>query len=181
MLNYRRTASSNNTACHRNAVSYRGMLVYRSTASSLWAGIYRETASSHWAVVYREAGGCRGIARYRGMINYRGIPAYRETGGWRHGICRGQWLATHDRLGVMYIARWLTSLKVIKERTSVYSSDWIYACALASYSTPPITLNLLHAGVEATSRGRFENNECTPIRYKHMTISIMNGEFRYIE
>ena len=181
ILIYRRTASPNSTAWYRKAASYRGILIYRRTASpnsTAWYRkaasyrgtlVYRRTASCLWAVVYRETG-CRGMLKYRGM-----------PWGWRHGICRRQWLATHDRLSVMYIARWLTSLKVINERTSVYSSDWIYACALASYSTPPIELNLLHAGVEATSRGQFENNMWTPIRYKHTTISIMNGEFRYIE
>ena len=145
-------------AAYRWTASSSGTVRYRGGRHLAAAHSYRGTASCHWTGI------CRGTATYRGTVKYRGTPACRETGGCRGIVryrgpatCRGQWLATHDEVCITDIARWLTSVKVMEERTPIYSSNWIYAYALASYTTPPIRLNLLHACIEAISRGRFEN------------------------
>ena len=123
-----------------------------------------DTAGRHLAAAYSYT-----VERHRDTGREYTAVQRPTTARWNTAACRhtgireddvaayaagSGWLRMTD---YVYIARWLTSLKVIEKRTVIYSSDRIYACALASYTTPPIKLNLLHACIEATSRDQFEH------------------------
>ena len=132
-----------------------------------------DTVGRHLAAAYSYT-----VERYRATGREYTAVQRPTTARWNTAACRhtgireddvaayaagSGWLRMTD---YVYIARWLTSLKVIEKRTVIYSSDRIYACALASYTTPPNQIK----STPCVHRGDIARSIRTPrtlVRCKH--------------